>query len=101
MSRSDSSSEEIPHCWEHVRVTSWFLGSPIADSRTHQISLSPLIVGDVAAMAVKFLVMLLHLRLLAAEVSKRTARLPGLCPARGDQNYLLIFALDVAEQYRW
>lgn len=39
------------------------------------MSLSPLIVGDDAAMAVKPLVMLSHRKTLAADVSKRLARL--------------------------
>ena len=42
------------------------------------MSLSPLIVGDDVAMAVKPLVMLSHRKLLAAELSKWLARLPSV-----------------------
>ena len=61
---------------------------PLGDPGTHQISLSPLIVGDIAAMAVECLARLLHLSLVAAEASRRPARVLGLCRSveRGDQD---------------
>ena len=73
------------------------------------MSLSPLIVGDDAAIAVKPLLMVSHRKLLAADVSKRLARLfaafarnskdfgqtlvsslPNCDPSQGDKSPILL-----------
>ena len=52
---------------------------PLTGQETYKISLSPFMVGDIAAMAVNGLILPLHFSFLAAEASRRPARVLGLC----------------------